>query len=141
MWFTLVVDDFGIKYVGEENAKHLINALCNNYTIETDWTGSLYCGINLTWNYDKKYVDIAMPNYVLKQLTKYNYTPKRPQHCPYSPAPMKYGNAAQEVASLETTKELDEPGKKRIQKVVGSFLFYGRAVDLTMLAALSAIAG
>lgn len=25
--FTLVVDDFGVKYVGEENKKHLINAL------------------------------------------------------------------------------------------------------------------
>ena len=25
--FTLVVDDFGIKYVGEEQAKHLLGAL------------------------------------------------------------------------------------------------------------------
>ena len=25
--FTLVVDDFGVKYVGEENAKHLIQAI------------------------------------------------------------------------------------------------------------------
>jgi len=75
VWFTLVVDDFGIKYVGEENAKHLLNALRNNYTIETDWTGSLYCRISLTWNYNKKYVDIAMPNYVLTQLTKYNRPP------------------------------------------------------------------
>ena len=54
---------------------------------------------------------------------------------------MKYGKAAQEVAPLNTTEELDESGKKRIQMVVGSFLFYGRAVDLTILAALSAITG
>ena len=54
---------------------------------------------------------------------------------------MKYGKAAQKVAPFDTTEELDEPGKKCIQKVVGSFLFYGRAVDLTILAALSAIAG
>jgi hypothetical protein len=25
--FTLVVDDFGIKYIGKENADHLLNAL------------------------------------------------------------------------------------------------------------------
>ena len=25
--FSLVVDDFGVKYVGEENAQHLINAI------------------------------------------------------------------------------------------------------------------
>jgi hypothetical protein len=78
VWFTLVVDDFGIKYVGEENAKYLLNALRSKYTIETDWTGSLYCGISLTWNHDKKYVDIVMPNYVLKQLTKYNPPPASP---------------------------------------------------------------
>jgi len=27
LWFTLVVYDFGIKYIGEEHAKHLLNAL------------------------------------------------------------------------------------------------------------------
>jgi hypothetical protein len=46
VWFTLVVDDFGIKYVGKEHADHLLNALEEHYTISTDWTGSLYCGIS-----------------------------------------------------------------------------------------------
>jgi hypothetical protein len=45
--FTLVVDDFGIKSVGDEHAKHLIETLQRYYTVETDWTGSLYCGIKL----------------------------------------------------------------------------------------------
>ena len=27
VFFTLVVDNFGIKYVGEENAKHLLGVL------------------------------------------------------------------------------------------------------------------
>ena len=34
--FTLVVDDFGVKYVGKENAMHLINALKQAYEVETD---------------------------------------------------------------------------------------------------------
>ena len=54
---------------------------------------------------------------------------------------MKYGKAVQAVAPLDTTDQLDEPGKERTQKVVKSFLYYGRAVDLIILAALSAIAG
>jgi len=66
VWFTLIVDVFGIKYIGEENAEHLLKALSSKYTIKTYWTASLYCGINLTWKYDEKYIDIAMPNYVLK---------------------------------------------------------------------------
>ena len=30
--FTLMVDDFGVKYSREKNAKHLIAALCNKFT-------------------------------------------------------------------------------------------------------------
>ena len=51
VWFTLTVDDFGIKYIGEKNASHLINVLKSHYDMETDWTGGLYCGITLEWKY------------------------------------------------------------------------------------------
>ena len=34
--FTLVVDGFGIKYLGEEHAKHLIGVLEENYTMDVD---------------------------------------------------------------------------------------------------------
>ena len=46
-WFTLVVDDFGIKYVGKEHVQHLLRILMELYKVEEDWTGSLYCGIIL----------------------------------------------------------------------------------------------
>ncbi|KAL7475598.1 hypothetical protein ACHAW6_001508 [Cyclotella cf. meneghiniana] len=34
--FTLVMDDFGVQYVGEENAQFLIDTLKENYTIAGD---------------------------------------------------------------------------------------------------------
>jgi hypothetical protein len=46
--FTLVVDDFGIKYESEQDANHLLNALRDLYGITADWTGKLYCGLTLT---------------------------------------------------------------------------------------------
>ena len=49
--FSLVVDDFGMKYVGEYNARHLIESLKENFTISEDWKGGLYCVINLKWDY------------------------------------------------------------------------------------------
>ena len=61
--FTLVVDDFGVKYIGKENAQHLISALKEDYEVEVDWKGALYCGISLSWNYDERYVDTQMPGY------------------------------------------------------------------------------
>ena len=68
--FTLVVDDFGVKYIGKENTLHLINALKQNYKIEIDWKEELYCGIMLNWNYKKPYVDTKMPTYAMKQIKK-----------------------------------------------------------------------
>ena len=50
--FTLVVDNFGVKYVGKEHAEHLINCLKEEtYKLTEDWTGNLYCGILLRWDY------------------------------------------------------------------------------------------
>ncbi len=45
--FTLVVDDFGVKYVGEEHAQHLKNTLKEHYKLTCDWTGTRYIGITL----------------------------------------------------------------------------------------------
>ena len=36
--FTLVVDNFAIKYVTKQDAEHLLQALRAKYTISTDWT-------------------------------------------------------------------------------------------------------
>jgi hypothetical protein len=51
--FTLVVDDFGVKYVGEEHAQHLKNTLEQHYKLTCDWTGTRYIGITLDWDYNK----------------------------------------------------------------------------------------
>ena len=92
IWFTLVVDDFGVKYVGKEHANHLMSVLKQFYDVEEDWTGSLYCGITLDWHYEDRYLDISMPNYVQKQLLKYKWNPpKKLQYCPFNPAPVNYG--------------------------------------------------
>eukprot|EP00957_Ditylum_brightwellii_P083931 6379483-Ditylum_brightwellii.AAC.1 len=81
-----------------------------------------------------------MPGYITKARTKYGHTlPKHPQHLPHKHVPIKYGTKTQWVE-----KDLTEPLKqmeiKRIQDIVGTLLYYSRAVDLTLAAALSAIA-
>ena len=70
IWCTLVVDDFGVKYIGRQHAEHLMSILKQHYDMEEDWKGELYCGITLKWNYAEGYVDIAMPNYVGKTTCK-----------------------------------------------------------------------
>ncbi len=45
--FTLVVNNFGMKYVSKEHAHHLKNALEEHYKLTCDWTGNQYIGITL----------------------------------------------------------------------------------------------
>jgi hypothetical protein len=39
--FTLIVDDFAVKYVGKQHAEHLQNALLRTYELTTDWTATV----------------------------------------------------------------------------------------------------
>ena len=93
--FTLVVDDFGVKYTEDEHAQHLITTYRKNYKLSIDWTGSLYCGITLDWNYKQGYVDISMLGYVKRLLTRYKHIMKKEQYSPYPTIPKKYGKDAQ----------------------------------------------
>ena len=140
--FTLVVDDFGIKSINQSDVDHLLNALRKQYEITVDTTGALYCGLTLAWNYDKRYVDVSMPGYVHKALQRFHHPPpSKPQHSPHRWEEPTYGAKIQ-YAPIDPNLPLLSPcDLTRVQQVVGTFLYYARAIDNTMLVALNSIAG
>ena len=82
-----------------------------------------------------------MPNYVQKKMTEYCHkAPKRRQYCPYEPNPIKYGKDLDKIAYEKLSDPLNKTDEKYVQRVLGSFLYYARVIDLTILHALSAIA-
>ncbi len=84
--FTLVVDNFGVKYERQEDINHLITCGKSKYDLTADWTGNLHCGICLKWDCKQRTLDISMPGYIQKQLQKYKHaSPLHPQHFPYDP--------------------------------------------------------
>ena len=51
--FSLIVDNFGVKYVGKEHMDYLITSLWKDYLgITVDWKGESYAGVNVKWNYE-----------------------------------------------------------------------------------------
>jgi hypothetical protein len=62
--FTLLVDDFAVKYVGEQHAEHLQKTLLRTYELTTDWTTKVYSGMTLKWDYKKRTCNNSMPGYV-----------------------------------------------------------------------------
>jgi hypothetical protein len=136
-----VVDNFGVKYVGKEHIQHLITCLKEKYKLTKDWTGNLYCRINLLWDCEARTLDISMPGYIKKLLHKYKHKmATKPQHCPYSSAPKQYSVGAQTPLPNDDSPKLSANEIKEIQRIVGSILYYARAVDSTVLMALSSIA-
>ena len=139
--FTLCVDDFGVKYVGVEHFQHLQKVLNKHYKTSTDMTGSRYLGLTLDWDYENKEVHLSMLDYVPDALVRFQHPhPKKPQHQPYPHIEPKYGEKKQYAPDEDTSPLLDHKGKKYVQEVVGTFLYYARALDPTMLPALGSIA-
>ena len=56
----LCVDDFGVKYFNQDDVDYLLKALKKNYDITVDTTCNNFCGLSITWDYNKGYVDIYM---------------------------------------------------------------------------------
>ncbi len=138
--FCLVVDDFGIKVTDIADFHHLKTSLKEYYKVAVDWTGLLFCGVKLTWDYKQCHVDYSMPGYIDKALEKYQHPMlTAPQDAPYATAPIQYGAKVQQV-EINTTSPLSPAELKQDQDIVGTLLYYAQAVDPTLLAALSAIA-
>ena len=82
-----------------------------------------------------------MPNYLTKALKKFQHpTPKRAQYAPHQWTRPNYGAKKQLLTPLYTSPPIPEDRKRRIQKNIGTFLYYARAVECTMLPALNTLA-
>jgi len=84
-----------------------------------------------------------MPGYIKKKLKQYDHAfPNRAQTCPYPYLPEPKSNGARAQAPLpdDNSKPLDKKGIQKIQQIADSILYYARAVDMTVIMALSSIA-
>ena len=81
-----------------------------------------------------------MPGYVLAALKKYQHEkPTRPQHAPHRWNQPAYGKHVQYADPPDQSERLDTKGQRLIQSIVGTFLYYGRALDNTILCSLNDI--
>ncbi|EJK74184.1 hypothetical protein THAOC_04150, partial [Thalassiosira oceanica] len=127
--FSLVANDFGVKYVGEEHARHLVDIPKADYKITEDWEGGKHIGIDLEWDY------------TTNGTTQNNNLTARGlrQDSPRPHIPPKYGAKQQFAAVPDSSPALDKAGLKFIQQVVGKFLYLARDVNCTILPALSSL--
>ena len=84
-----------------------------------------------------------MPGYVRKTLIRLQHKPQvSPQYSPHDCVPIQYAtkNTRQYATAPDTSPFLSPVETTYIQSVTGSLLYYGRAIDYSILPALNEIA-
>jgi hypothetical protein len=118
-----------------------ISLLKKDYTCDTDWEGTRYLGLSLDWDYKNRHVHLSMPGYIAKALARFGHeNSAKPQHQPHQHTIPTYGATVQYARPTDTSKPLSKEDKKFIQQVTGTLLYHGRAVDATIIVALSSLA-
>jgi hypothetical protein len=85
-------------------------------------------------------ISISIPGYIDKALIRFHeWTETKHAHSPDVYKTLEYGARVQYAADDATTP-LNKADIKMLQEVVGSFLYYARAVDPTMLTTINTIA-
>jgi hypothetical protein len=114
LMFTLVVDDFGVKFTNAADAEHLMTTLKELYTVSEDWDGAKYCGLTLDWDYTKRTVDISIPGYIERALQRFQHpTPSRPEHAPHAWQKPIYGAKTQYAPGPDSAPAIDAADTKR----------------------------
>jgi hypothetical protein len=141
--FCLCVDDIALKYHTKDDLDHFLSALGNHYKLHMDLEGRNYMGLTMDWHYDEGYVDVSMPGYIPKLLKRLQHpTPSKPQYSPHDHYPIKFPKKGeQQLTPIPDTSDSLSPKEiTHIQSIVGALLYYGRALDNTILPALDDIA-
>ena len=71
--FLLLIDEFGVEYVGELHALHLKTVLKEHYGITENWKGDLYSGIKLNWGYTNFTCRLSMKDYIANLRVKFDH--------------------------------------------------------------------
>jgi hypothetical protein len=139
--FTLVVDNFGVKYINKEDVEHLASILKQDYKINIDWEGTQYLDLTLDLDYATHKVNLSMPGYIEKNLVCFGpVLPTKPQMQPHPHRIPTYGATVQYSKAIDTSPMATKNEKKYIRQVIGILLYFGRAVDSTILVGLSSLA-
>ena len=92
----LVVEDFGVKYIGKEHANQIILVLKEHCELSEDWGGTKYCEVVFNWDYEKREVHLSIPDYVKKALVRFQHQlQEKPEHQLYEHAIPAYGSKIQ----------------------------------------------
>ncbi len=138
--FCLIIDDFGVEYMGIEHFNHLLLVLQRYCQVQTNMAGNKIAGLDVQWDFPSKQVRIDMRLYVKDLLLSLNWPmPKKTQLLPFTATLIAHSQKTQFTPDKDTLAPLLPEPLKHIQNIIRSILYYARAVNNKLLVALNAI--
>ncbi len=138
--FCLIVNNFGLEYVGIEHFDHLLTVLQWYHQVQTNMAGNKIVGLNVQLDFPSKQVPIDMKSYVNDLLLSPNWPMlKKPQRLPFTTRAIAYDQKTQYTPDKNTSHPLLQEPIKCVQKIIRSLLYCAQAVDNKLLVALNAI--
>ena len=90
--------------------------------------------MDIDWDYKQKKVLVSMLKYVPEALAQFRHkAPRTPQHQPYPHVRPTYGATRKYAEAQDTSEQLSKEEKSYVQEDIGTFLYYARCVDASML--------
>ena len=128
--FSLVVDDFGVKYTDKADAEFLIKAIETEYEVSVDWDGKLYLGMNIDIDRTKDIhtLTLSMPGYLRRILQRLDLGPyKSNVNSPMTYNSFHYGQKETTVTE-DTSPLIDDARISILKRGIGALLYFTRAV-------------
>ena len=132
----LLLTTLASNNTNKSGVDHLIQTLQTLYSITINWTDSKYLGFTIEFDYSHRTVTLSMPGYIAKALQHFAPTIRTGANSPAVYVPPTYG-IGQQTPSIDTSTPLSLAETNTLQEIVGSLLYYARAIDVTILPAVT----
>jgi hypothetical protein len=134
--FCLVVDDLAIKYNDLPDLQHLTACLGELFHIKVYPVCTSFLGFTVDYDRTARTLSLSYPSYIpdLLQRLRPNGIPSQKSPCIYTPP--VFGSRDPQVTHVDDSPPASPAEAAEIRVIVGSLLYYARAVDATLLTAV-----
>ena len=138
--FCLVVDDFAIQYRELSDLQHFTDCLSELFHLKVYPTCTSFLGFTVDYDRSRRTISLSYPSYIPDLLVRLGMEdiPTAKSPCIY--VPPIYGSSAPQTTFVDDSPPLSSADTATIQIIVGSLLYYARAVDASMLTAVCLLA-
>ncbi len=115
---------------------HFTQTLTMLYQVKVNWCGTKYLGMTIDIDRVKRHVTLTMPGYVDRLLQRVRPDGVKAASTPAIYTSPNYANPGAQRANIDESPPATEAQKKLLQSVVGTLLYYSRAVDPSICTAV-----